>query len=541
MNNRVLALLLCVACFLFAACSNGTSDTVVVNENDQVAEIETTEELESIPDYDLTQVNASEILDFVNGRAWLQFINDNQTETVCIDNKGMKQFSVTGIVIYASPFIDDTAFLVYKDGPGEKVGETLFHETIVDLQGNELYSTSIDDTSKEKHEEHILAYGEGKFVVLRNYSDIYKNEWTLGTIDAHGNIIDEFKPYTFVFPEPYLNDYVVGSDLIPEWDQNDKFHLREVYDRMQFGILEATNLDNSEIPEYLGEGAFYLTNAVVYQPSKGKICVLESKDTDFRGSASNGFVISPKGWRWSRVSINESSSESFGFENGPDSSLYLRNRGMKNGLFFYDHGYYDVFGNEIIHVKGFDTQSIFCTPFTDGYALMTINGADENTYVTMIDSNGISQFEPFKTERLSDQIDDGFFVSCYNGKAALYDHNGNEVMDLPFRKSDISRYYVSEGFVRLVNTENGDYLMRIPVQNTDDEPMAPDGSFVDITPDGKWALLYNGTVVNGFSGIATNRHGSWYIKNGYVDFSANGDINFNGRTFSVSNGRVINY
>ena len=538
MKKRLLSLILCLACFLLASCGrNAENATVTTDENRTTVET-TTEAPEPVPDYDLTQVEATHILDFMNGRAWLQFINNGQYETVSVDNKGVKQFSISGTVVYASPFVDGTAFLVFYDGQDKKDSRiTFYHETIVDLQGNELYSTSIADTDKDKHEEHILAYGEGKFVVLRNVADIYNNVWMLGTIDAHGKTIDEFKPYTYDYEESYLGDYTVADDLIPEWDKYDRRNLRIVYDRMTFNKLG--NLDNADIPEYLGEGAFYVTNSVVYHPSKGTISIL-SKD-NFRGSASNGYVISlgsaPS--TWYRNSLNKRESERI-FDKSVSSSAYLNDFGMKNGMVFHDHGYYDVFGNEIIHVKGFDEQHIFCTPFSDGYALMTINGADGNTYVTMIDSNGTSQFEPFKTDWLSERIDGGYFVSRYDGTVKVYNHNGEAVMDIPVDEHE-RYYYISEGFVRITCLGLDDCLMKIPEQESDDVPMPPDGSLVQEMSDGKWALVNNGTVVTGFTGISTNRYGSWYVKEGYVDFSANGDIKFNGRTYSVSKGRVNNY
>ena len=41
-----------------------------------------------------------------------------------------------------------------------------------------------------------------------------------------------------------------------------------------------------------------------------------------------------------------------------------------------------------------------------------------------------------------------------------------------------------------------------------------------------------------FTGIASNKNGSWYIKNGKVDFKKNGKVKYNGKTYTVTNGKA---
>jgi len=40
------------------------------------------------------------------------------------------------------------------------------------------------------------------------------------------------------------------------------------------------------------------------------------------------------------------------------------------------------------------------------------------------------------------------------------------------------------------------------------------------------------------TGIASNKYGKWYIKNGKVDFSKNGKVIFNNRTYIIKTGKV---
>ena len=41
-----------------------------------------------------------------------------------------------------------------------------------------------------------------------------------------------------------------------------------------------------------------------------------------------------------------------------------------------------------------------------------------------------------------------------------------------------------------------------------------------------------------FTGIAKNEYGTWYVKNGKVDFSKNGKVTYNGKTYTVEKGKV---
>ena len=68
----------------------------------------------------------------------------------------------------------------------------------------------------------------------------------------------------------------------------------------------------------------------------------------------------------------------------------------------------------------------------------------------------------------------------------------------------------------------------------------PAGAAVTKASDGKWALVQNGSVVNAFTGIAKNDLGTWYVENGYVNFDFSGKVVFNGVTYDVENGKIVN-
>ena len=55
-----------------------------------------------------------------------------------------------------------------------------------------------------------------------------------------------------------------------------------------------------------------------------------------------------------------------------------------------------------------------------------------------------------------------------------------------------------------------------------------------------WWYLRGGKVDFGFTGIGKNSNGQWYIRNGKVDFTYSGEVNYNGRTYRIQNGKVQN-
>lgn len=56
---------------------------------------------------------------------------------------------------------------------------------------------------------------------------------------------------------------------------------------------------------------------------------------------------------------------------------------------------------------------------------------------------------------------------------------------------------------------------------------------------GSWGLYKDNELVEHYSGLATNEHGTWVIDEGYVDFDYNGAYSFNDETYNVVNGKVL--
>ena len=51
--------------------------------------------------------------------------------------------------------------------------------------------------------------------------------------------------------------------------------------------------------------------------------------------------------------------------------------------------------------------------------------------------------------------------------------------------------------------------------------------------------IENGALNFGFTGLAQNEYGWWYIRSGMLDFSYTGYVNWYGTAYRVQNGQVI--
>lgn len=68
----------------------------------------------------------------------------------------------------------------------------------------------------------------------------------------------------------------------------------------------------------------------------------------------------------------------------------------------------------------------------------------------------------------------------------------------------------------------------------------PDGAEVKEV-NGTWGLYQNNTLVEGYTGIAVNSFGNWYIVNGLVDFTYNGNVKDGSKEYQVNNGKAVEF
>lgn len=383
--------------------------------------------------------------------AWIQYEDgEGGFRTDAVNKNGQVLYTTGEAVLYAAPFRDGLSFLVVSDAwdtkeyglstaDGQTVavncqihtGDTItdIHEVIIDADGNELYSTQKEEAASSVQDEHILCYGDSRFVALRHSSGVSEDTWLLGTLDKDGNEVNAFKTYDFA--EEGWEDYtqqVVDKDFMPDW-----LKWSDSTGRCIIGKYE-------EIDAYLGEGTFCLRlgdkdrPVILYTPDQDTL-VEPNSNAQCLGKVEGGKVFLINGGPYvcdvltgeeSELEI-ESMSET---KDGRGKWGFFDNYEFKDGMLYYNHRYMDINGETVLTVSDYADQEIMCSPFYHGAAVMLIHGADDNNYCTLIDENGKQLFEPMRTDSALPYISDGSFVIKENNEWKAYNVRGEYVTDL---------------------------------------------------------------------------------------------------------------
>lgn len=371
---------------------------------------------------------------FEGGIGWVQYVEGSELVTAAVRTDGGQLFSITGPVWYVSPFENGAAYAVISDNALHydygvytscyaQSSPVTVHEVIYDAYGKECYVTSASKDSRTDSEEHIICSGEGKFVVLRRESGLEGIVCKLGTIDMYGNVIDPFKTYDGV------SDGTLSSwKSLFSGARNLPFKYGAGY-----GTGNYCDGDPGDgYPRYIGGGAYYLTGGKVYLPSENLFVQLKGAEllSDNIGgkvlSYTNGtyYIQSVRGGDYEYASLFRSESSRDIDRLRAKFCYWHWNRYMPNNLFYYDHGYYNINMERVIDIEPYSKLKMDGSVFNEGYALILLEGADGNTYVTVINEQGQVMFEPFRAKRTSSQVSDGYFVAQTDTDCAVYDVNG---------------------------------------------------------------------------------------------------------------------
>ena len=121
--NQFVSLLLALLFVLsVTACSNKVEDSSTYDEYETESDVPMDSSSEYI--YDLEELEAEDALDFVNGKAWVAYKKGGSyDQLICIDDDGKELFTTTTDLtpVYASPFYDDTAFIIYDSPDGQRL------------------------------------------------------------------------------------------------------------------------------------------------------------------------------------------------------------------------------------------------------------------------------------------------------------------------------------------------------------------------------------------------------------------------------------
>ena len=131
------------------------------------------------PDINLAGANIVDAADFSEDRAWVCTIpSEGENMWSLVDRNGISYYDcsykriVSGGVISqtckigVNPIKDGVCYVSFYGNADPKQD----CEIIIDKNGNELYRTKQQSSSNQEKYEHIIAYGDRKFIVVRSES-----------------------------------------------------------------------------------------------------------------------------------------------------------------------------------------------------------------------------------------------------------------------------------------------------------------------------------------------------------------------------------
>lgn len=331
-------------------------------ETDTNYEEDTYEESEEVvvKTYPLT-----ELTPFSEDRAWVKYDKDGIIYTGIIDTDGNVLYESDGDFEHKSQFLDGLSFYVRDTDAGTICG-------IVDIDGNLLYESEPFSDGGYK----IAAYGEGHFLVTQHIVNFDIDEWRYGTIDKNGEILNEIR-----------TDELLSSFSMRELDLECKYigeGFIEINNRILYHIETGSWL---RLPFGVGVyGDFYdgytIVNNNEYNSQDAVI------NADFRGVEEDR-------------ELNEAQGVAFIFDTGYTAyyseGLALRNTSVGESE-KTEYGYYNIEGNLVISLEQYQDKEIRGGYFCGGYAPVIMKGADNNHYVSVIDSSGNLAYQPIKID-----------------------------------------------------------------------------------------------------------------------------------------------
>lgn len=453
MRKFAIALLGVSMILSLTACGSGDSDLNTGSYSSKPEVQTSAPETQASDDYETSEVDENTIVpvqldfgeEFSGGVTWAWYYGTSGPRRDLLSKEGIitPQYfrkSNWGEPSEWSPFSNGYAYINYVD-----TDKDLTQYIIIDKTGN-IVSASQLDSSYE-----IVAGGDGIFLVYQRTENMTESEDKMGIIDKDGNWICEPNDTTLFLSnevkEKYLesdshavNYYYQGDGVFAACYDIDFANWSE-YNNYDYVCLYSTYTGASaEYDRSMGimsnGGTRFGYDKESYSYFDGK-SVIVSSDTVY--CIDTNFKIKPI------------------IENRPDGDVYYQEGYIFTGEFeeHTESDYsYNVINNGMFYTTDGSIQvdlsqhtlcqdsDLYC--FEDNYAAILIEGEDRNSYLSIIDTNGESAFEPIKVGEIG-TFSCGVIAAIVNEKTVLLSTTGDTV-EIDVSPSHIERIEFSEGF-----------------------------------------------------------------------------------------------
>lgn len=450
MKRMLLLLILCLG-ILLTGCASDTSETdsSAPLVESQVPEIEESlstpsEPVELSDDEEVIQTAFDSPLTYAksysDGLAWVQYLEeDGRKVTAVIDVSGDIRFTLPEGMNpdYMGQFKNGYAYYRTSDD----------YEVIIDDEGNELYSTK--GLADDRNWSHIIGQANGLFLCYSMSSGMEHLEYAVSLVRADGTLVNSYSFGDFNAQLPYDKVGYFGDGWYKCSDSryvNFERHISERITNINGGVGDGTVL----------HGTFEDGNIVGVSSSWNWPVIVDTNlDT-------TQFVESPFFEELSKCQIIGNYVLCADDNWGTMSSFHS----------FESVTYCDLYGNEICQITDYPTLKKAYTAFYGDYAVLFIMGADSHMYMTVIDRNGQTQFEPYDitdAEVMGERVYyNHLILRNAVGDYVLMDMDGNIVHSISadFPGCEIQRFnMMNEGFVAVTYQIDGEvYAKYYPIE-----------------------------------------------------------------------------
>jgi len=417
---------------------------------------------------------------FSEGRAWVQFYDPNnrsRSKVAIIDEQGR--------IIWESESTEASIALreksVFRDGVAYCLFDGDAQDTymIFDHDGNVTFTKEYDGNYI------ILGHGNGMFLVAEHIQNFETNEWRIGAIDKNGKILIPFQVYD---TSPITKNVAVeapsGEAPDPNYDYGgylDYMEQLEAYEeyinysytpkQLSFDV-DINDSDSFGSCEYMGDNVYKLaaingrwsillnieTQSVIYAYDFDYNIRFGTGTIEFISHFEDGVATVLHRYSYLKEDgIYENKSVVCELTTNGDLTPIADNSFTKHilpgriesfsdGLFYMDANdieagvleeifppgaYYNLEGECVIDFPEYpDKYKYWGEQFHNGYAVMNIEGADGNIYITAIDKNGELLFEPKAGYYFGESFDGKYILAYRNGCIEVYDFDWNPVVTI---------------------------------------------------------------------------------------------------------------
>lgn len=336
-----------------------------------------------------------------------------------------------------SKFKDGSAYCIF-------VGNDKSSYYIIDSDGNVTFTKDIGE------DYVILGHGGGQFLAAEHTADFDTNEWRIGAIDRNGDVVVPFQAYGKLSFDSLYGDY---SEYTCEYRGGGIFDLaclgewRALINIGTQKVIYSWDDEGWQIYSFISDFEDGAATVLCNDSMEGRSICSMGTDGTFKETASNDLI---------RYGVYEEFSDGLAFvsDNYSGGMINLSTEGA----------YYNASGEKAIDFPEYQNKNpYFGGPFHNGYAVMFLEGADGQLYMTVINKKGEKMFEPMIGFSMTCMSEDGRYLTAVeNGRLAVFDVRGKELVSVNYKRISLdseSVYDVHDGVIRIedlyVNVEDG--------------------------------------------------------------------------------------